>query len=313
MTKSFITGVDGFIGSWLAQELLSQGDQVFGLSQSKSGNFDGVVKHKADLTSAEEINKIIKQVKPDRLFHLAAQSNIPASFKNPQETIDVNVNGSLNLLEAIRLSSPKTVFISVGSSAEYGLTAHQHSILKEDMPLAPSSPYGISKATQGYFSALYHRAYQIKTIHVRPFAIVGPRKTRDALCDFCQGIVQIESGTAKKLPIGNLEAIRDFIDVRDMIKILIVLSEKGKWGEIYNICSGKGMNLSQILDMLKKISSAKIKTIIDETRSRPADDLTIVGDPSKLLKIGFKFQYSIESSINDTLSYWREQNKPKES
>lgn len=303
--KSFITGIDGFIGSYLSNELIARGDQVVGLSQTQSGSIKGVRKYRADLTNQKDIAKIIKKVQPDRLFHLAAQSNIPRSFANPQETIAVNVNGTLNLLEAIRLHSPKTIFISVGSSAEYGLTAHQNKKLSEDLPLAPSSPYGASKATQGYFSALYQRAYQIKTIHVRPFAIIGPRKTGDALFDFCQEIIKIERGQSKHLLVGNLEAIRDFVDVRDMVKSLILLAQKGRAGEIYNICSGKGTRLTQILKILARHSSGQIRTTSNKARFRPADDPVIVGNPTKIRHLGWKSQYSLKKTVLDTLDYWR--------
>lgn len=302
--KSFISGIDGFIGSWLSRQLIDAGDEVTGLSRFESGERNGTTLYKADLTDAAEVMHIIKRVQPDRLFHLAAQSNIPASFQHPQETIDINVNGSLNLLEAIRSESPKTVFVSVGSSAEYGLTAHTQSVLREDMPLLPSSPYGISKAAQGYCASLYHRAYGIQTIHVRPFAIIGPGKTGDALYDFCKGIIDIENGKSRQLTTGNLEATRDFIDVRDMVSLLIALSEKGAYGETYNICSGTGASLVQILDILHTLT-IPFEQVQDSSRMRPADDRVIIGDASKLTTLHCTRQYTLEQTIKDTLEYWR--------
>lgn len=302
--KSFITGIDGFIGSWLSSRLVDAGDEVCGLSRFESGKRNGTTLHKADLTDAAEVLSIIKKVQPDRLFHLAAQSNIPASFQHPQETINVNVNGTLNLLETIRSENPKTVFVSVGSSAEYGLTAHTQSMLREDMPLFPSSPYGISKAAQGYFASLYHRAYGIPTIHVRPFAIIGPGKTGDALYDFCKGIIDIENGKSKQLITGNLEAIRDFIDVRDMVSLIIALSENGVYGETYNICSGTGASLAQILNTLHTLTGP-FEQVQDSSRVRPADDMVIIGDASKLSTLHCTRRYTLEQTVQDTLEFWR--------
>lgn len=307
--KSLITGIDGFIGTWLTKELQRRGDEVSGMSRSSSQQTGGVQIFVADLTDANGVSKIIQQVQPDRIFHLAAQSNIPQSFIDPAGTMAVNVGGTLHLLEAIKAQSPNSIFISVGSSAEYGRTAHQPSALTEDMPLAPSSPYGISKAAQGYYSHLYWQAFQIKSIHVRPFAIIGPGKTKDALYDFCQGILRIEAGTATQLLTGNLDTIRDFVDVRDMVNTLIALSEQGQPGETYNICSGRGTSLQQILKTVVGLSKAKVDQAVDEKRSRPADDPIIVGSIKKLAALHIQNQWSLEQTIADTLEYWRSAQK----
>lgn len=304
--NSFITGIDGFIGSWLSERLREAGDEVSGLSRFDSGVNNEMMYYKADLTDSTAITKIITTVQPDRLFHLAAQNNIPASFQHPQETINSNVNGTLNLLEAVRLYSPNTTVLSVGSSAEYGQTAHTESVLREDMPLLPSSPYGISKAAQGYFASLYHRAYGLRIIHVRPFAIIGPGKMGDALYDFCRGIIAIEQGTSQSLTTGNTEATRDFIDVRDMISLIIALLKKGIPGETYNVCSGTGATLAQIIDILRTLTKP-FEHVIDPSRARPADDKVIIGDASKLAGLQYTSQYTLEKTVKDTLEYWRKQ------
>lgn len=303
--KSLITGVDGFIGTWLTKELQTRGDTVSGISRTQSGTANGVWTCTADVTDAKKIAEIIQTIKPDRIFHLAAQSNIPDSFKDPIGTMAVNVGGTLNLLEAIKTHSPQTVFVSVGSSAEYGLTAHHVDLLVEDMPSAPNSPYGISKAAQGYFSNLYFRSAQVNSIHVRPFAIIGPGKTRDAVYDFCQGVLAIEAGKSERLLTGNLAAVRDFIDVRDMVNMLIELSEKGQAGETYNICSGQGTSLKDILAILQTLSSKQIEQVVDPKRNRPADDPSIVGSIQKLTALKIQNRFSLEQTLAETLQYWR--------
>ena len=215
MPKRFlITGVDGFIGSWLARSLRERGDEVFGLSRKSEDEF----RLRGEITDRALVESAIRLSQPDCIFHLAAQNNVMESIRNPAETISVNVNGSLNLFQAVRDVSPKSRVISVGSSSEYGKTASLRRYLNEVVPLLPSNGYGITKATQGMFASLFARVFSLDTVHVRPFAIVGPGKKGDALADFCHGIVAIERGLKNALSVGNLDAVRDFVDVRDRRK-----------------------------------------------------------------------------------------------
>lgn len=302
---SLITGFDGFIGSWLSQRLLDAGDSVVGLTRGTIAADPRIKRYQVDITDATAVAACIAEVRPQRLFHLAAQSLIPVSFEQPALTMDVNLNGTIHLLEAVRKHSPQTVFISTGSSAEYGLASHTAKLLAEDLPLQPSSPYGVSKAAQGYMAALYHRAYAVKTIHVRPFAIIGPGKTGDALYDFCHGVLQVEAGGATQFATGNLDAERDFVDVRDLVRWLIALSETGSWGETYNLCSGQGTNLQTILQLLQKVSGLSFTTTLDPARARPADDQRIVGDAKKITGVS-PAKYNLDQTVADTLTYWRE-------
>lgn len=302
--KALITGINGFIGGYLAKHLHENGFEVCGTSRQKNESYDFEI-YNCDLIDYEKTYQIIKSSKPDLVFHLAAQSNIPYSFDHPQETINTNVNGTLNLLEAIRLNQLNPVFISVGSSAEYGKLTSNSSILSEDSPTNPSSPYAVSKLTQKYFVELYSRSYGLKTVHVRPFAIIGPGKKGDAVSDFARGIVEIEKGKKKELLVGNLTHTRDFIDVRDAVEALSLISEKGTHS-IYNICSGQGIKLQDILNKLIKLSKAEIVVKQDPGKSRPADDPIIAGNPGKLNSLGFKQKYSIDQVLTDTLNYWRQ-------
>src|SRR5438067_3942545 len=208
-------------------------------------------------------------------------------MRNPAETISVNVNGSLNLFQAVLDVSPKSRVISVGSSSEYGKTASLRRYLNEVVPLLPSNGYGITKATQGMFASLFARVFSLDTVHVRPFAIVGPGKKGDALADFCHGIVAIERGLKNALSVGNLDAVRDFVGVRDCVSASLLVSEKGVTGETYNICNGKGASLRNLVRILKRLSKSSIQLEVDAARMRPADDLRIVGNNRKLRKLGY--------------------------
>lgn len=299
--RFFITGIDGFIGSWLARRLREGGNDVFGLSRKSENEF----RWQGEITDRALVESAIRLSQPDCIFHLASQNNVMESIRNPAETISVNVNGSLNLFQAVRDVSPKSRVISVGSSSEYGKTASLHRYLNEVVPLLPSNGYGITKATQGMFASLFARVFSLDTVHVRPFAIVGPGKKGDALADFCRGIVAIERGLKSALSVGNLDAVRDFVDVRDCVSAFLLVSEKGVTGETYNICNGKGATLRNLVRILKRLSKSSIQLEVDAARMRPADDLRIVGNNRKLRKLGYSSIYDLATTVADTLAYWR--------
>jgi GDP-4-dehydro-6-deoxy-D-mannose reductase len=305
--RSLVTGADGFIGSWLTRALVAAGDQVDGLSRSKGTQVDGVVRHLCDITDAASVNRVVKRVQPDRVFHLAALNNIADSFASPLDTVKSNIEGSLNVLEALRTFAPGSTFVSVGSSSEYGLlTEGAGGRLNEDMTLWPSSPYGATKAVQGMLVRIYARTSELRAIHVRPFAVIGPGKERDALSDFCRAVVEIESGYGTELRVGNIDAIRDFIDVRDCIRALIRVAERGERGEVYNICNGHGESLRTIIAILQENSSSPFSVVEDRDRLRPTDEPRLVGDCRKLSALGYAPTCSLAESVRLTLDHWRE-------
>jgi GDP-4-dehydro-6-deoxy-D-mannose reductase len=317
--RSFITGVDGFIGTWLAEALHAAGDQVFGLARSRAariadddlrdgrddGRNDGVVRHPGNITSLAAVMDAIEAARPDRVFHLAALNNIADSFAQPALTMETNVVGSVNLLQALRELAPAACLVSVGSSAEYGKTAAQAAPLTEDLPLLPTGPYGVSKASQGQLCRVYAEVHGLRAIHVRPFAIIGPRKTRDALSDFCQNVVAIERGETERFAVGPLTSERDFVDVRDAIAALILISEKGAAGSTYNLCNGGVATLESVVAILRGLSRRPLQPVPDPARSRPADDRRIVGDNTRLRSLGYVPRFPLAETVAATLDYWR--------
>jgi GDP-4-dehydro-6-deoxy-D-mannose reductase len=239
------------------------------------------------------------------VFHLAAQNNIQASFDDPQLTLETNLTGSANVFEAVRQGAPNAAVVSVGSSAEYGLTAATVEPLTEALPLLPTSPYGVSKVAQGLLCRVYATVRGLRAFHVRPFAIIGPRKTKDALSDFCQNVASIERGETTRFSVGPLTSVRDFVDVRDFVAAMLLLSERGAPGSVYNVCNGRGVTLADIVAALQRLSQRPFEPVADPSRLRAADDSRIVGDGTALRALGYAPRFSLEDTIDSTLAYWR--------
>jgi GDP-4-dehydro-6-deoxy-D-mannose reductase len=304
--RCLITGCEGFIGSYLAEYLVEQGLDVYGLVFQDTGNLASVVSRlhiiKGNVADKDNMQSLIEEVRPDFIFHLAAQSLIPASWEDPEKTFIINILGTLYLIESIKKLGLNTVIEITGSSDEYGKMSTS---IKESAALAPSSPYGVSKMAQDMLGNIYFQAFGLKIVRIRPFAIIGPRKVSDACSDFARGIAEIEAGRKDSLSIGNLESVRDFIDVRDAVRAMWMIAEKGEPGQVYNICSGKGHSIKEVLDSLISLSSRKIKVIADPGRMRPSDKPLLVGDNSKLSELGWQPQIPLERTLADILDYWR--------
>jgi GDP-4-dehydro-6-deoxy-D-mannose reductase len=305
-----ITGCGGFIGSHLADFLLDKGLAVFGTDRQFSDNLShkkGLTISQCDITNKKVLEEVVHKVKPDLVFHLAAQSLVMPSWKDPESTFKVNTFGTLYLLESIREAKINPVIIVAGSSAEYGTSRSDEIPIKETKELRPTSPYGVSKVAEDMLAYLYWTTYGMKIIRVRPFFVIGPRKESDAASNFARGIAEIEAGKREKLSVGNLETVRDFIDYRDAIKALWLLAEKGTAGEVYNLCSGKGYRIKEILDKLLALTVKPIEVYRDPELMRPSDDPVVIGDNSRLLSLGWKPEIPIEKTLADILDYWRRQ------
>ena len=317
--KILITGVTGFVGSYLAEYCLQKPNvdvygTVFGLNSKeetiKIKNIKNKVKFlKCDLTQKEQVFKVIFKSKPDKIFHLAGQSRVSFSFQSPEKTLLNNIVSDLNIFEAIKKIKLDPVIVTAGSSEEYGLALKKELPIKEENPLRPLSPYAVSKITQEKLAFQYHKSYGLKTILMRFFNTEGPRRGQDFVTStFAKQIIEIERG--KKEPIiyvGNLDAKRDFTDVRDIARAYWLASEKCKFGEPYNICSGKAWSIKSVLDFLISKSTKKdIKIENDPARMRPSDVPMLVGDCTKFKQqTGWEPQIPFERTLEDTLDYWR--------
>ena len=303
--RVLVTGVDSFIGSHLAEALIASDDEVIGMSHRRDDSEPGLTRRRVEAVDRAAVDALVRDAKPDRVFHLAAQSNIARSFADPAETLATNVVGSANLFEALRTHAPAATVVSIGSAAEYGDSARDTPHVPEDAPLRPTSPYGVSKVAQGKLVAVYARAHKLRIMHARLFAILGPRKTTDALADFCRSVVAIERGQATELVAGNTSALRDFVDVRDAVAGLRLLADRGEAGATYNLCNGRATGLDDVIEALRVVSGAALPVRKDPARMRPVDDQRVVGDGSKISALGYAPRFALDDTVRAALDYWR--------
>jgi GDP-4-dehydro-6-deoxy-D-mannose reductase len=312
--RILITGIAGFAGSHLAELLLKRENQVYG-TLLPGENLKNIQKIKqrlhlsdCDVTRLDQFSRLIKRVKPDQVYHLAALTSVGWSFSHPSETIDTNIRGTLNLLEIVRnLKKPVRILV-VGSSDIYGKVLPQEVPISEERPLLPISPYGVSKAACDLLAYQYFKSYGIQVVRARSFNHTGPRQnTGFVIPDFASQIARIEQRKQPPvLKVGNLSAKRDISDVRDVVKAYLALMAKGEAGEAYNICTQKAYKIEHLLRMLLVLSKQRIKVEKDKEKNRPAEIPILLGNNKKIKKAtGWKPKISIQKTLEDTLSFWR--------
>jgi GDP-4-dehydro-6-deoxy-D-mannose reductase len=315
--RVLITGITGFAGSHLAEYILAEhpGVQVSGLVRwrSRMDNVKGILGKvelfEADLKDMVSLKKALAVAKPDKVFHLAAQSFVPTSWKLPAETFAINALGQINLFEALLDLKLNPKFQIAGSSEEYGMV-HPHEVpMKETNYLRPLSPYAVSKVAQDLLGYQYHQSYGLRTVRTRGFNHTGPRRGDVFVTsNFAKQVAEIEKGLKPPvIHVGNLEAKRDFTDVRDMVRAYWLATEKGEDGDVYNIGSGSTYVMQDMLDMLLGMSTVKVKVEVDPARLRPSDVPILLADASKFVKqTGWQPRIPFETTLRDLLNYWRE-------
>lgn len=314
--RALITGIVGFAGSHLADLLLAKGYEIYGtvLKGESLRNID-VIKDKinlynCDIVDEERVNQVVKEVNPERVYHLAAQSSAGKSFDNPKLTFEVNVLGTVNLLDALRKYRKKESLriLLVGSAEIYGVVPEKDLPITEEYPLQPISPYAVSKAAMDLIGYQYYQSYKLNIIRTRAFNHSGPRQGETFVCaSFGKQIAEIEKGLKEPIIyVGNLDAKRDFSDVRDIVRAYWLATKRCEPGEVYNICSDKPRTIQSILDTLLSFTDIKIEIKKDTTRKRPSDVPVLEGGSLKFReKTGWKPEIPFEQTLRDILDYWR--------
>jgi GDP-4-dehydro-6-deoxy-D-mannose reductase len=314
--RAVVTGVSGFVGGHLAEHLVAKGDLVVGLSASgrwpaESAHLGKSVRlEKFDLVEQGEADlaELLHRKQPEVIYHLAAQSNPQGSLTDPRGTWSLNLGGSLNLLEAVKASGQKPRVVLVSSGVCYGNPPPQLIPVREDCPLRPNNPYATSKAAVDLLGIQHFITHGTDVVMVRPFNHAGPRQSpRYVLGAMALQVAEVESGQRDCLEVGNLDVVRDFTDVRDVVRAYRLLAQGGKPGEIYNLGSGGGTKITAALEHLRSRARIPIGVRVDSARMRSVDQPFLVADASKLrAAVGWEPRYTIEQTLDDMLEFCRQ-------
>ena len=313
--RILITGITGFVGSHFAEYALTQGAEVWGSCRwrSKTENIDHMREDlhlvECDLRDLSSVQHLVEQAAPDYIAHLAAQSFVASSWHAPAETLYTNSVSQVNLLESIHGGRENAArFLAIGSSEEYGLVYEDELPIKETNPLRPLSPYAVSKVTQDLMGYQYFQSYRMPIVRTRAFNHEGPRRGDVFVTsNFAKQVAEMERGSREPvLRVGNLDAVRDFTDVRDMVRGYWLALEKGAPGEVYNLCSGKGYAIRQVVELLQAMTTRPFEVVPDPARMRPSDVPRLIGDAAKFRRAtGWEPRIPFEQTMKDLLEYWR--------
>lgn len=308
--KALILGGGGFVGRYLIDALHAAGGYDVCVTKLARERLDDLACPVYDLDLLEEgaAAALLERVQPDVIFHLAAQSSVALSWKAPVLTADINIGGTLRLLEAVRQLSKKPRILLIGSGEEYGAPRGASPRFDEEAALHPGNIYAATKACQGMLGEIYAKAYGLDIVMIRAFNHIGPGQAPQfVVSDFCKQVASIERGLQPPLiRTGNLAAKRDFTDVRDVMRAYVLLAAQGKAGETYNVGSGSAVAISDILAQILTLAEVPIASEIDPARLRPVDVPEVSADITRLQRdTGWKPQYSLAQTLRDTLAYWR--------
>lgn len=286
-----VTGAGGFIGSWLVEHLRDEGATVAAFGHAE-----------LDVLDPAAIHRVLGDVRPVTIYHLAAQSLPGVSWANPAATFRVNVEGTLNLMDAVRVTCPGATVVVACSSSEYAWSERP---IREEDPMDPRSPYAASKLAVDHLARLYCARYAMKIVVARPFFLIGPRKTGDVSSDLARRMVAIERGQQAELIVGRLDVVRDFLDIRDGVAALALLGERGRAGEAYNISSGRPTRIAELVEIFKRHLRVTAREYVDPSLVRPLDEPVKVGDNSKLRTLGWAPRHTLAETVLAILEYWR--------
>lgn len=311
--KALIIGGAGFVGGHLIRFLCEQIKLDVYVTKLFNEKIEEEYIHaeniyNLDITNKEQVLCLLEEIKPDYIFHLAAQSSVFLSWKEPALTFNINVIGTIHVLEAVKSLGLNSKLLLIGSAEQYGQIKQEDLPISESLPVNPGNPYAVSKASQEMIASMYVKSYGMDIVMVRAFNHIGPGQSPVfVISDFAKQVAEIEKGLREPvIYVGNLEAKRDFTDVRDIIRGYWMLMEKGNRGEVYNIGSGKSFEIKDMLISLINLSLANISYEVDPAKFRPTDILDIRADISKIHSTtGWEPRYTLKQTLMDVLNFWR--------
>lgn len=301
--RVLVTGAGGFVGGHLVPFLRSEGYEVIGTALTEKGGY-----RLLDVREPGFVNAVVSEVRPDAVFHLAGQSSVSLSWRDPALTYEVNALGTHYLFDAIHRHVPHCKVHVAASSDEYGKVPPEDCPLDETAPLRPVSPYAVSRVTGEWIARMYYESFGIHAVVTRAFMHIGPGQPPSfATADWARQIALAEVGRSEPVVrTGNLEGRREFGDVRDVVRAYRLALEKGQPGDAYNVATGRAYRLGDVLDRLIAMSSVDIRTETDPKKLRPVDFPVLYGNASKLAgATGWKPTYDLDRTLADVLEYWR--------
>lgn len=316
--RVLITGITGFAGSHLADTCVARGAEVWGLTQTAGPHphlahlGDRIHLHTANITDEAGIEAALAAIKPDWIFHLAAQAHVPTAWSDPAATLTTNIVGQLNVILAMQEHAPKARLLVVSSSNVYGMVEEEDLPVSETTPFRPADPYAVSKVGQDMLALQYWQSHGLDTVRVRPFNHIGPRQAPDfVIARFARELAQMEAGLLPPmLTVGNMSAKRDFTDVRDMAHAYWLALEKGRPGAVYTIGSGTARSIDEMLQIMLSLAQVDIRVETDPALLRPGDLPILQADPRAFQEqTGWRAAIPLEQTLRDTLDYWRSQGR----
>jgi GDP-4-dehydro-6-deoxy-D-mannose reductase len=320
MKKILITGISGFVGGHFVHYLTTHHNnlEIHGISRSKpawdfvnapAGLLNSHYFHQADLNDIPKIKSLIVEIQPDYILHLAAQSSVAESWKSPVFSFMNNTNIFLNIIDTVRLNDNAAKVLSIGSSEQYGIVSGKDLPITEDRPQSPENPYAVARVAQEHLARIYARGFDLDICCTRSFNHCGPGQTdRFVVSAIVKQFVMIAHGFQKPvIHIGNGAIVRDFVDVHDVIEAYYLLLTKGKKGEVYNVCSGQGRAIQDIVTLLSEMLSIRVETRQEQSQIRPIDNPRIVGSYQKIQRdLGWKPTIPFKQSLQSMYQYWEE-------
>jgi GDP-4-dehydro-6-deoxy-D-mannose reductase len=303
-----ITGASGFVGAHLARAILARDPsaKLIGIDRQGAAGAQLSESHALDLLDVKALAGVIEREQPRYVVHLASLSSVGASWQDPIASFTNNTNVFLNVLECVRRHSPKTRILSVGSSEQYGIVREDELPLRETSPMKPVSPYAVARVAQEHLGDVFGRGYGLDIVATRSFNHVGAGQSDQFVVSaLAKQFAELAHGKREHLSLGTTTVVRDFLDVRDVVSAYVQLLERGKRGEVYNVCSGRGTSIAGVIELFEALTGLHPKRVVDASRVRPVENMLVIGSADKITsEIGWKPTHTLEDSLRTVFEYW---------